>query len=131
MPTESSAFSRWLDLFGVAWATNSPEDIARLVPDTFEWHSSPFAEIFRDRQTLVDHWISTVNAQSDVSTSYQILCEGADGVGICRYEVSYLLHKTARIDADAIFRVQLDADERCVLFEEWFITARTPLPAYV
>ena len=130
MPTEMSAFSRWLDLFGIAWVTNAPEDIGRLVPDAFEWHSSPYAEIFRNRQTLVDHWISTVNAQSEISTSYEVLCEGADGTGVCHYTASYLLHKTARIDADAIFRVKLDDDERCVRFEEWFVTSRTPLPAY-
>jgi len=123
-------FTKWLEAFGKAWQTNEPDDIGALVPDTFLWHAGPYVEIFRDRATLVDHWVSTVNTHSNVKPEYQILaCES--GRGICRYWVSYLLHKTAQVECDFILLVSLDESGRCTEFHEWMGTRMSPLPEYV
>ena len=122
-------FSQWLDRFGEAWQTNNPAAIGRLVPDSCEWHAGPFAEVFRDRQTLVDHWVGTVNTHDDIKTSYEILAVD-DGLGICRYRASYIRLKTARVEDDMIFLVRLNEQGECVEFREWYAGSSTPLPAY-
>jgi hypothetical protein len=122
-------FERWLDVFGRAWETNDPQDVGALVPESCEWHSGPFSEVFRDRQTLVDHWISTVNSQDDIKTSYEILSV-EDGRGICRYRASHLQHKTALVTEDMILIVRLDDQARCVEFQEWPVSSRQPLEAF-
>jgi hypothetical protein len=110
--------------------TNDPIDIGALVPDRFEWHSSPFQEIFRDRQTFIDRWMADVAPNSDVSTRYEILCEAPGRPAVCRYFANYTLHKTAKVDTDGILLVRLDGEGRCELFEEWFFSNRTPCPEY-
>src|SRR5262245_63171948 len=68
-----SQFVDWLELFGRSWKGNDPADIGALVPDKCAWHAGPFAEVFRDRQTLVDHWVSSVRPESNVEVGCEIL----------------------------------------------------------
>ena len=120
---------RWLDAFGDAWKSNDPADIGALVTEQTEWHSGPFTEIFRDRQTLVDHWISTVNTHGPVETEYEILAVDGD-TGISRYRASYGMHKTARVHGDGIFIIRLNDEGQCVEFHEWYDSQVEPLPEY-
>ena len=126
---DRESFVQWLDQFTKAWQSNDPGDIGALVPETCEWHGGPFAEVFRDRQTLVDHWVGTVNTHSDIETSYEILCV-AENRGICRYRASYTRLKTARETDDMILLVRLDGNGQCVEFHEWLGRSSAPLPAY-
>jgi hypothetical protein len=125
----ASPFQEWLDIFTRSWQTNDPDVIGSLVPDEFEWHSSPFGEIFRDRKTLVDHWVSTVRAHDSVEAEYEIYCD-EPGRGVARIRASYLLHKTSRDQVDGIIQVHLDRDGRATLYQEWWVTSRTSLPDY-
>jgi hypothetical protein len=110
-------FVDWLETWGRAWRTNDPAEIGALVPDTFTW-VTPFVEVVRDRQTLVDRWVKTGNTESDVETDYEILALD-DERGICRYSATYLKNKTTRVQAEYVLMVSLDEDGRCKEFHEW------------
>jgi hypothetical protein len=125
-----SQFVDWLELFGRSWKGNDPADIGALVPDKCAWHAGPFAEVFRDRQTLVDHWVSTVHSESNVEVEYEILSV-TEEMGICRYRASYLQHKTARVECEYIFLITLDRDGKCEEFHEWGSSSTSPLSEYL
>jgi hypothetical protein len=86
--------------------------------------------VFRDRQTLVDHWISTVSSQDEIQTNYEILSV-ENGRGICHYRASHLHHKTALVKEDMILIVKLDDAGCCTEFHEWPVSSQQPLAAYL
>jgi hypothetical protein len=110
-------FVDWLETWGRAWRTNDPAEIGTLVADEFTWHT-PFVEVVRDRQTLVDRWVKTGKSESDVETDYEILALDEDR-GICRYSATYLRDGTVRVRAEYILMVSLDESGRCTEFHEW------------
>jgi hypothetical protein len=122
-------FVDWLETWGRAWRTNDPAEIGALVPEKFTWHT-PFVEIVRDRQTLVDRWVSTGDSESDVETDYEILALDEEK-GISRYSATYLKNKTARVRAEYILMVSLDEDGRCTEFHEWGSASSAPLDEHL
>jgi hypothetical protein len=118
LAVERQLLESWCDRFTKAWQENDRALIGSLVPDEFTWRTGPFSGVFRDRETLVDHWVATVQAEREHQISYEILWAGEE-LGIVRFRASFIRYARQEVTDDILLAVRLDADGRCRDFREW------------
>jgi hypothetical protein len=121
---ERKALESWCDQFAKAWCENDRALIGSLVPDDFTWRTGPFSEVFRDRETLVDHWVASVEAEKGHEISYEIVGICGD-LGIVRFRASLVRHANMGMKEDILLAVRLDGDGRCREFREWSSSSRS------
>lgn len=71
----------WLEAYGRAWETRSPETACALFADDATYQETPFVEAMRGRRAIEDYWSRATGSHADVHFGYEILAlNGSEGI---------------------------------------------------
>ena len=113
-------FKAWLDLYGMAWKTRNP----KLMPDLFDndatYYEKPFESPLAGIDSITEYWETVAKTQDDVNFEYEILSV-SDGKGIAHWKASFLRKEAqTQINLDGIMLVNLNSENKCTNFREWW-----------
>jgi hypothetical protein len=112
-----AGFRDWLERYFDAWASSDPTDVSGLFAPDAEYHTGPFAEPWRGRDTIVERWTSEV--QMDVRASFEPLAV-RDDLGVAHWNVRSRTVAGSLREWDGILAITFDAEGRCREHREWY-----------
>jgi SnoaL-like protein len=112
-----AGFRDWLERYFDAWASSDPTDVSALFAPDAEYHTGPFAEPWRGRDTIVERWTSEV--QMDVRASFEPLAV-RDDLGVAHWNVRSRTVAGSLREWDGILAITFDAEGRCREHREWY-----------
>jgi hypothetical protein len=105
---------RWVSEYERLWRADASSEIGALFAPDATYRTDPFAEPARGLEAIAAMWPEEDGAAFTVSSEV-VAVEG--DVGVVRLDVHYMAPREERyLD---LWVVRLDADGRCVAFEEW------------
>ncbi len=119
-PITHEAFGDWLDRYGRAWMSETPEEAAPLFSPDARYHWTPLDAPLRGRDVIVAAWRGAIRRQRDIRFRYEILAvEGATGIAHWRTAMVRRASGEA-IDIDGVLIAEFDAAGLCECFREWW-----------
>jgi hypothetical protein len=114
---ERSRLSTWIDLYEQAWRSPGTDWLSYLFTPDATYSKEPFAEPIRGLDAIAKMWEAEREGPDEVfrMTSEIVAVDGDSGV--VRVDVTY--GEPVRTHYRDLWIVRLDADGRCVDFEEW------------
>jgi hypothetical protein len=119
MSIDIAGLGRWLDAYGVAAATNDPDDIRALFSEDAAYYTSPYKEPWVGREAIVANWTAHPEAQRDLTFTHEPL-SAHDDIGIAHWNMTWLTEAGASVELDGILVLRFDGDGRCSDHREWF-----------
>lgn len=120
------SFTRWLEGYKNAWEKCDPEAAAGLFAEGASYHETPFAEPAVGKDAIQQYWSNATSFQTGVEFHSEVLAVSGNR-GIARWIVSYVhLPSNVQVHLDGIFLVEMDADNLCTKFEEWWHRREQP-----
>ena len=123
---ERSAVAAWVDAYVQAWATNSPEDIARLFSEDATYSYSPFDKPVQGRDAIVASWLKNPDAPGTWEASYEPIAVDGD-VAVVHGRSRYFKDSARtqlKNEWDNIFVIHFDEAGLCRSFGEWYVAPR-------
>lgn len=108
---------KWLAAYERAWRTPGTEPLADLFADAATYRTAPYEQPHRGLEAIAAMWVRERVSPDEVfeMTAEPVAVEG--DVGVARVEVRY--GDPVRIEYRDLWIIRLDAEGRCVEFEEW------------
>ena len=116
----------WIDAYVQAWATNSPEDIARLFSEDATYSYSPFDKPVQGRDAIVESWLKNPDAPGTWEASYEPIAVDGD-VAVVHGRSRYFKDSARtqlKNEWDNIFVIHFDEAGLCRSFGEWYVAPR-------
>jgi uncharacterized protein (TIGR02246 family) len=116
----------WVDAYVQAWATNSPEDIARLFSEDATYSYSPFDKPVQGRDAIVESWLKNPDAPGTWEASYEPIAVDGD-VAVVHGRSRYFKDSARtqlKNEWDNIFVIHFDEAGLCRSFGEWYVAPR-------
>jgi len=114
------AFRGWLEAYRKAWEERNPQIVVKLFSTDAICRESPFEEPIRGLDAILDYWAHVPKTQDQVRFDYEILAVSGE-TGIARWRASFQRIPTkVQVSLDGIMVVRFNAENQCVLFEEWW-----------
>jgi SnoaL-like domain len=115
-----TAFKRWMDAYGQAWASRDPKASAALFADTGTYQVTPFDAPICGREAIFQYWDSVARTEENIKFAYQILLATPD-LNIAQWSASFvIIPQGLRTKLDGIFLISLDNEGRCKSLREWW-----------
>ena len=115
-----SSFNDWLELYGKAWTQRKPELISDLFAQDAKYFEKPFSEPLEGIDEINQYWKGVFLTQKDISFEHKIILVDND-VGIAHFEASFLRQPgNVYVKLDGIFQVNLNSQNKCTSFSEWW-----------
>ena len=113
-------FRDWLEALKRAWEDRDPQAAVELFSADAIYRESPFDKPLRGRDEIFEYWSHVPKTQDLVKFTYQILAV-SEGKGIARWQALFQRIPTqVQVKLDGIMLVQLNAENHCSFFEEWW-----------
>jgi uncharacterized protein (TIGR02246 family) len=116
----------WIDAYVQAWATNTPEDIARLFSEDATYSYSPFDKPVQGRDAIVESWLTNPEAPGTWEASYEPIAVDGD-VAVVHGRSRYFKDSArtqVKNEWDNIFVIHFDEAGLCRSFGEWYVAPR-------
>ena len=119
-PITHDTFGDWLDRYGRAWMSETPDAAAPLFTADAEYHWTPLAAPQRGRNEIVAAWKQAIERQRDISFECRILAI-REAIGIAHWHTRMTRRATGEsIEVDGILVAEFDEEMRCTCFREWW-----------
>lgn len=119
---DHARLQEWVDAYERVWRTPGTDRLAELFAGDVTYLPAPWAEPIRGLASLAAFWEAQRDGPDEVFTmTADVLAVDGD-VGVVRIEVGYGSGDRWR----DLWVVRLDADGRCVVFEEWPFAPEPP-----
>ena len=119
------AFKSWLDSYGTAWKTRDPKLLKKLYADDAKYYEKPFEAPISGIQSITEYWSIIAQTQENVQFDYDILAVD-ENQGIAHWSASFIRKLTkTQVKLDGIFAVQLNSENKCTIFREWWHSQKT------
>ena len=107
----------WIAAYERAWRTPGTDELSRLFAPAASYSAAPFDPPIRGLGAIATFWEAE---RESADEAFEMTWESVavdDPIAVARVEVRYL-DPPARLYRD-LWIIELDADGRCVAFEEW------------
>jgi len=119
------SFCNWLELYGKAWTLRDPELLNELFTEDAKYYEKPFSLPFDGMDSIKDYWRIVAQTQSDIRFEYKIFMV-SETYGIAHWEASFVRKPNKElVKLDGIFVVNLNSENKCTLFREWWQSQKT------
>jgi SnoaL-like domain len=116
----AESFQAWLDSYRSAWEARDPQAAQALFAEGATYQETPFDEPLRGREAVFAYWAEAPRTQDQVRFKGEVLAVSERG-GVARWQASFVrVPSGVRVELDGIFLVQLDQENRCREFQEWW-----------
>lgn len=114
-------FEHWLQRYGRAWETGSPESVLGLFSEDAEYFETPFDPPMVGHDAIRRYWTEGAkNAQRHVTFSTQpIAFEDETGYALWRATFERV-PSGSRVELEGVLSARFDSRMRCVVFREWW-----------
>jgi hypothetical protein len=120
MSNHLAAFKSWLDAYGQAWESRSPEAAAALFAENGTYRVTPFLEPMRGREAIFEYWSEVSRTEENIRLEYEVLLATA-ALNIARWSASFVrVPPGLQTQLDGIFLISLDEEGRCRSLQEWW-----------
>lgn len=120
MSTDLLAFKSWLDAYGQAWESRSPEAAAALFAEDGTYQVTPFLEPMRGRKAIFDYWSEVARTEENIKFAYEILAVNPPR-NLARWSASFVIvPQGLQTKLNGIFLISLDDKGRCKSLQEWW-----------
>lgn len=106
------------DAICAAWEDKNYELLKDVLANDLEWFEGAFESPQRTADEVVGRWREDVEGQSDI-TAHIVGVDVVGNVSYQRCEARYRLGSETK-NLVGIFRIQLNADDRIIRFEQWW-----------
>ena len=124
MSKDYEAFKSWLDLYGKAWQNRDPLLIKDLFSKNATYQEKPFESPMTGIESITKYWLMVAETQENVQFRYNILTVN-ENLGIAHWSASFLRKQTL-VNLDGIFVVELNSENKCTKFREWWQSHKQP-----
>lgn len=117
----ASAFEHWLQRYGKAWESGSPEDALCLFSTDAKYFETPFDPPMVGHGAIREYWTEGAkNSQTDIRfTAQPISYDGR--IGYALWHASFVRAASGvRVELDGVLSAQFDSQMQCVVFKEWW-----------
>ena len=114
---DRAALQAWVDGYERAWRTPGTDLLAELFARGATYRTAPFEEPYRGLAAIARLWEDEREGPDEVFTMASEIVAVEGDTGVVRVEVGY--GDPVEREYRDLWIVQLDADARCVAFEEW------------
>ncbi len=122
-----SGVDNWLKLYRTAWMQQRPDLIKELFTQDATYSEKPFEGSFQGIDAITRYWEKISKTQKDVFFDYGIICI-YNNIGIAHFTASFFRKPDQlQIKLDGIFKVELDSQNKCTSFSEWWQSQKTRL----
>jgi len=114
-------FEQWLERYGEAWKSGSPDAAVQLFSADARYHETPFEEPMIGRNAIHAYWtMGAQDGQTAVSFSATIVAfEGPEGFAHWQAEFTQV-PSGRRVRLDGVLSARFDDDDKCITFREWW-----------
>jgi len=120
MSNHLAAFKSWLDAYGQAWESRSPEAAAALFAENGSYRVTPFLEPMCGRKAIFEYWSQVARTEENITFRFEILAANAN-LNIARWSASFVIVPSGlQTQLDGIFLISLDNEGRCKRLQEWW-----------
>ena len=120
MSNHLAAFKSWLDAYGQAWESRSPEAAAALFAENGTYQVTPFLEPIRGREAIFEYWSEVARTEENIRFGYEILLATA-ALNVAKWSASFVrVPPGLQTQLDGIFLISLDEEGRCRSLQEWW-----------
>ena len=110
----------WLEAYGHAWETRSPEAVGEIFTDGATYQETPYEEPVQGRSAIMEYWSQAVTSQNDIHFKYEIIASTIE-VGVAHWSASFnRIKSNTRTELDGIFLLTFDERNRCSSLREWW-----------
>ena len=110
----------WLDAYGRAWETRSPEMAGVLFTEDASYQESPYDELMRGRSAIVEYWSHIPRTQEDIHFDHDIIALTSD-VAMIHWRASFTRTPSkAKVKLDGIFLLNFEGNH-CRSLREWWV----------
>ena len=114
----------WLDAYGRAWETRSPEMAGVLFTEDASYQESPYDEPMRGRSAIVEYWSHIPRTQEYILFDHEIIALTSD-VAIIHWTASFArIPSKAKVKLDGIFLLNFEGN-LCRSLREWWVRHET------
>jgi uncharacterized protein (TIGR02246 family) len=111
-----TSLERWMADYRTAWESNDPEEIGALFTDDAVYYTAPFAEPWRGREAIVEHWLADRDEPGETTFEWRPLVDDA-GIAVITGRTSYVNGD----DFVNLWVIHFAPDGRCSEFTEWYM----------
>jgi len=120
------ALKRWLEAYGRAWETRSPQAVGEIFTDDATYQETPYEEPLRGRPAIMRYWSEAVSNQGDIHFNFEIVASTME-VGVAHWSASFnRIKSNTRMEIDGVFLLKFDEDNRCKSLREWWFHRSSP-----
>jgi hypothetical protein len=117
MNSEVVAFKSWLDAYGRAWESRSPEAASALFAENGTYQVTPFLNPLCGRKAIFQYWSEVARTEENIEFKYEILVANAE-LNIAKWSASFIIVPQTKLDG--IFWISFDAKGRRTSLREWW-----------
>lgn len=123
--TGGGRFSAWFDRYVAAWRSHDPGEIAALFSENALYRADPFDDGVVGQQQIVAEWMEVFESdpEEEFEIAHEVVATNGD-VGVVQGWITYTAG-TNRDDWRNLFIVELDDQDRCQSYLEWYMRRRT------
>ena len=123
----TGTFERWLERYGQAWESGSPESVLDLFSERAEYFETPFDPPMVGHDAIRRYWTEGAKeTQRHVRFSAQpIAFDGESGHALWRATFERV-PSGSRVELEGVLSARFDSGMRCVVFREWWHRRETP-----
>ena len=122
---DENSFKSWLELYGRAWKTLNPSLISELFTKEATYHEKQFDKPITGIDAIIEYWNIVSQTQKDVEFDYEIIAV-TPTQGIAHWIASFTRENPkTRVELDGIFVVNLNSENKCTQFREWWHSRKT------
>ena len=124
---DSKSFRSWLIHYGHAWKTKNPNLIPELFTKEATYHEKSFDKPMVGLDEIKNYWKMISETQNDIQFEFEIL-DVISNRGMAHWSASFLRTlQGVRVELDGIFLVELNSENKCTKFQEWWHSKKTPI----
>lgn len=113
-------FERWLEEYLTPQKKRSPEKIRELFAEDGVYWYGPYYEPRKGVDAIYNHHKNALSHQEEINYEWKVLAVTVE-YGIAWFDLTLKdLHPNEPGAYQGIFKVHLNDESRCVLFEEWY-----------
>ena len=106
----------WLEAYERAWRAPGTESLREIFSADASYSTAPYEEAHRGLEAIAAMWHQERSADEEFTMKSEIVAAEGD-TGVIRVQVDYT--RPRRQQYRDLWVIRLDADGRCVHFEEW------------
>lgn len=111
---------RWLEAYGKAWETKSPEAVTPLFSEDATYRQTPYEEPFRGRGEIADYWSNVTADQKDIRFGFETVAVKGD-TGIALWSSKFrTISADAPVELNGVFILEFADSDHVRSLREWW-----------